>query len=104
MTRHYRVWQKGGATSTNPIASIFAWTRGILHRAKLDNNEELALFAQTLEAAVIDAVEGGDMTKDLAILNKGTNNVKLDEDFVTTEAFMDSVDAHFQNEWSKIML
>ena len=103
VTRHYRVYQKGGATSTNPIASIFAWSRGLLHRAKLDNNEELALFGQTLEQAVIDAVEGGDMTKDLAILNKGTNNVKLDEDFVTTEAFMDSVDAHFQAEWSKIM-
>jgi isocitrate dehydrogenase len=53
ITRHYRVYEKGGSTSSNPIASIFAWTRGLLHRAKLDNNEELALFAQTLEAAVI---------------------------------------------------
>jgi len=103
VTRHYRVYQKGGATSTNPIASIFAWTRGLLHRAKLDQNEELALFAQTLEAAVIETVESGDMTKDLAILHRGTNNVKLGEDYVVTEAFMDSVDAHFQAEWSKIM-
>lgn len=76
VTRHYRVWQKGGSTSTNPIASIFAWTRGLGHRAKLDGNEELALFGQTLEAAVIEAVEDGHMTKDLAILALGKSNVK----------------------------
>ena len=103
VTRHYRVYQKGGASSTNPIASIFAWTRGLLHRAKLDKNEELALFAQTLEQAVIETVEAGDMTKDLAILNRGTNKVEEGKDYVVTEAFMDSVDAHFQAEWSKIM-
>ena len=103
VTRHYRVWQKGGSTSTNPIASIFAWTRGLLHRAKLDQNEELALFAQTLEAAVISAVENGEMTKDLAILAKGTNKVEEGKDYLVTEAFMDAVDAHFQAEWSKIM-
>jgi isocitrate dehydrogenase len=103
VTRHFRVWEKGGMTSTNPIASIFAWTRGLLHRAKLDNNEELALFAQTLEQAVIDAVEGGDMTKDLAILAKGTNKVSEGSDFLVTEAFMESIDAHFVAEWSKIM-
>lgn len=57
VTRHFRVWEKGGATSTNPIASIFAWTRGIQHRAKIDGNEELALFAQTLEDSVITSVE-----------------------------------------------
>lgn len=56
VTRHFRVWEKGGATSTNPIASIFAWTRGLLHRAKLDNNEELKMFGETLEAAVIRSV------------------------------------------------
>jgi len=61
------------------------------------------LFSQTLEAAVISAVEGGDMTKDLALLVKGTNKVKEGEDYLVTEAFMDSVDAHFQAEWSKIM-
>lgn len=95
VTRHYRVWEKGGSTSTNPIASIFAWTRGLLHRAKLDGNEELALFAQTLEAAVIQTVEGGEMTKDLAILAKGTTKVQEGTDYLVTEAFMDSVDAHF---------
>jgi len=103
VTRHYRVWQKGGATSTNPIASIFAWTRGLEHRAKLDGNEELALFCQTLEGAVVSAVEGGNFTKDLAILAKNTNNVKEGTDYLVTEAFMDAVDQHFQIEWSKIM-
>ena len=73
VTRHYRVWQKGGSTSTNPIASIFAWTRGLQHRAKLDGNEELKMFGQTLEASVIETVENGHMTKDLAILALGTN-------------------------------
>lgn len=53
ITRHYRVWEKGGSTSSNPIASIFAWTRGLGHRAKIDENEELALFSQTLENAVV---------------------------------------------------
>jgi len=57
ITRHWRVYQKGGATSSNPIASIFAWTRGLLHRAKLDKNEELKKFAECLEAAVIETVE-----------------------------------------------
>merc|ERR1719195_2289549 len=75
VTRHYRVWQKGGSTSTNPVASIFAWTRGLAHRAKLDGNEELALFSQTLEDAIVDTVEQGSMTKDLAILVKGTTKV-----------------------------
>lgn len=74
-----------------------------MHRAKLDQNEELALFAQTLEAAVISTVEGGDMTKDLAILAKGTTRVEEGKDFLVTEAFMESIDAHFQAEWSKIM-
>ena len=95
VTRHFRVWEKGGSTSTNPIASIFAWTRGIQHRAKLDDNEELALFAQTLEEAVISTVEDGNYTKDLAILALGTNNVKEGRDYQVTEAFMDSIDANF---------
>lgn len=89
VTRHYRVWEKGGSTSTNPIASIFAWTRGLLHRAKLDNNEELRLFGETLEAAVIKSVMAGSMTKDLAILVKNTNNVKENKDYLVTEAFME---------------
>jgi isocitrate dehydrogenase len=103
VTRHYRVWEKGGSTSTNPIASIFAWTRGLMHRAKLDNNEELRMFAETLEASVISAVEHGEMTKDLAILVKNTNKVKEGSDYLVTEAFMDAVDKRFQADWSKIM-
>ena len=92
ITRHFRVYEKGGATSSNPIASIFAWTRGLLHRAKLDGNEELALFAQTLENAVIQTVEGGHFTKDLAILALNRNDVKENKDYLQTEAFMDTID------------
>ena len=103
VTRHYRVWQKGGSTSTNPIASIFAWTRGLQHRAKLDGNEELKLFGETLEASVIETVENGHMTKDLAILALGTSNVKEGTDYLVTEAFMDKVDENFQGKWGKIM-
>ena len=95
VTRHFRVWEKGGSTSTNPIASIFAWTRGLGHRAKLDGNEELALFSQTLEQAVITTVEQGQMTKDLAILVKGTSKVSEGTDYLVTEAFMDKIDANF---------
>ncbi|KAH9073918.1 hypothetical protein Ae201684P_003417 [Aphanomyces euteiches] len=68
VTRHYRVHQKGGETSTNSIASIFAWTRGLLHRAALDNNDKLKVFCEQLEATVIETVEAGQMTKDLALL------------------------------------
>lgn len=75
VTRHYREHQKGKETSTNSIASIFAWTRGLLHRAKLDNLPELEKFCHTLEASTIEAVENGHMTKDLAICIQGTNNV-----------------------------
>ncbi len=67
VTRHYRMYQKGKETSTNSIASIFAWTRGLLHRAKLDNNAELTKFVLTLERSVIQTVENGFMTKDLAL-------------------------------------
>ncbi len=79
ITRHYRVYQKGGSTSSNPIASIFAWTRGLLHRAKLDKNEELRLFAESLEAAVIETVEAGNFTKDLALLALNKTDVKPHE-------------------------
>ncbi len=103
VTRHYRVWQNGGTTSTNPIASIYAWTRGLQHRAKLDGNEELALFSQTLENAVITSVEQGAFTKDLAILATGRWDVKEGADYMVTEAFMDKIDENFQQEWSKIM-
>merc|ERR1712166_593555 len=99
VTRHYRVWEKGGSTSTNPIASIFAWTRGLMHRAKLDDNEQLRLFGETLEAAVILTVENGHMTKDLAILVKGSTKVKEGSDYLVTEAFMEAVDKNFQEMW-----
>lgn len=90
VTRHYRMYQKGQETSTNPIASIFAWTQGLLHRAKLDNNKELAKFAQTLEEVCIDTIQSGFMTKDLAICIKGMNNVKR-TDYLETFEFMNKL-------------
>ncbi|HEX5775515.1 MAG TPA: NADP-dependent isocitrate dehydrogenase, partial [Caulobacteraceae bacterium] len=85
VTRHYRQHQKGESTSTNSIASIFAWTRGLAHRAKLDGNGELATFAATLEKVCVDTVEAGFMTKDLALL------VGPDQSWLTTEGFLDKV-------------
>lgn len=85
VTRHYRQHQKGEATSTNSIASIFAWTRGFKHRAKLDGNAELKEFAETLEKVVVDTVESGFMTKDLALL------VGDQQSWLTTEGFLDKV-------------
>lgn len=76
VTRHYRLHQQGKDTSTNSIASIFAWTRGLLHRAKLDGNKELENFALTLERSVIETVENGFMTKDLAICVYNTMNIE----------------------------
>ncbi|MEP9368418.1 NADP-dependent isocitrate dehydrogenase [Xanthobacter sp. VNH20] len=85
VTRHYREHQKGKETSTNSIASIFAWTRGLAHRAKLDGNDELAKFANTLEKVCVDTVEAGDMTKDLALL------VGADQKWLSTTGFLDKV-------------
>ena len=93
VTRHYRQWQEGKPTSTNSIASIFAWTRGLAHRAKLDKNEALANFCQKLEQACIDTVEGGVMTKDLALCVRGDLSKVLPTDFVDTEKFIDTVAA-----------
>lgn len=90
VTRHYRMYQQGKETSTNPIASIFAWTRGLLHRAKLDNNAELQKFAETLEKVCVDTIESGFMTKDLAICIKGMNNVQR-SDYLETFEFMDKL-------------
>lgn len=73
VTRHFRAWQKGEETSTNPIASIFAWTRGLAHRAQLDSNERLEFFTKALEKVCIETVEAGFMTKDLALLVHGSN-------------------------------
>jgi isocitrate dehydrogenase len=90
VTRHYRQHQQGKETSTNPIASIYAWTRGLAHRAKLDSNEALAKFCDSLEAAIIETVENGKMTKDLAICVAGTNNVDRSK-YCNTEEFMDEI-------------
>ena len=90
VTRHYRMHQQGKETSTNPIASIFAWTRGLAHRGKLDGNEELIKFAQTLEKVCIECVENGSMTKDLAIL------VGPNSKFLTTNQFLDEIDGNLK--------
>jgi len=82
VTRHYRAHQRGEETSTNPIASIFAWSRGLSHRAKLDDNDDLARFALTLEKACVDTVEGGEMTKDLALLVPGKQAHLNSKDFL----------------------
>ncbi|CAG0880230.1 unnamed protein product [Cyprideis torosa] len=90
VTRHYRQHQKGQKTSTNPIASIFAWTRGLEHRAKLDGNKDLARFCTSLEQACVDVVDSGKMTKDLAGCIHGLKNVK-EGMFLHTEDFMDAI-------------
>ncbi len=90
VTRHYRMHQQGKETSTNPIASIFAWSRGLAHRGKLDGNTELIKFAQTLEQVCIECVESGSMTKDLAIL------VGPNSKFLTTNQFLDEIDGNLK--------
>uniref|UniRef100_A0A3B5MYN6 Isocitrate dehydrogenase [NADP] n=1 Tax=Xiphophorus couchianus TaxID=32473 RepID=A0A3B5MYN6_9TELE len=91
VTRHYREHQKGRPTSTNPIASIFAWTRGLEHRGKLDGNPDLIKFSQTLERVCVETVESGIMTKDLAGCIHGLSNVKLNEHYVNTTDFLDAI-------------
>jgi len=90
VTRHYRQHQKGQATSTNSIASIFAWTRGLAHRAKLDGNQRLAEFSAALEKVCVETVEAGFMTKDLALL------VGPEQKWLTTEGFLDKVDENLK--------
>lgn len=97
VTRHFRQHQKGNETSTNSIASIFAWTRGLEHRAKLDKNERLLDFVQKLESACIETVEGGKMTKDLAILVHGPKVSR--ENYVNTEEFIDAVATKFKSKF-----
>lgn len=91
VTRHYREHQKGNETSTNPIASIFAWTQGLRHRARLDKNAELKAFCKALEKACVATVDSGDMTKDLAACIYGLSNVKRDQ-YCSTEEYFDAVD------------
>jgi len=95
VTRHYRDHQKGKPTSTNPIASIFAWTRGLAFRGKLDNNQVLIDFANALEAVCIETVEEGKMTKDLAVCIHG-NKVNHGEHYLYTEEFLDAIDANLK--------
>ena len=94
VTRHYREHQKGNRTSTNPIASIFAWTRGLAFRGKLDNNQPLIDFCNTLEQVCIETVEEGKMTKDLAITIKP--KVEHGKDYLYTEEFLDAIDANLK--------
>ena len=95
VTRHFREHQKGNRTSTNPIASIFAWTRGLEFRGQLDNNQELIHFSKALEEVCVETVESGIMTKDLAICVHG-NKVQHGEHYVYTEEFLDALDANLQ--------
>jgi isocitrate dehydrogenase len=95
VTRHFRMHQQGKPTSTNPIASIFAWTRGLAHRGKLDNNAELIHFCETLEKVCIETVESGKMTKDLAVCIHG-EKVSADQ-YLTTENFLDALDMNLKN-------
>jgi isocitrate dehydrogenase len=90
VTRHYRMHQQGKPTSTNPIASIYAWTRGLIYRGKMDGTPDVVSFAQELEKVCVDTVESGKMTKDLAIL------IRPDHPFLTTEEYMDAVDAELK--------
>ena len=90
VTRHYRMHQQGKETSTNPIASIFAWARGLYHRAKLDDNQELKKFVKTLENVCVETVENGSMTKDLAIL------INSNTKYLTTNQFLDELDSNLK--------
>lgn len=96
VTRHFRAHQKGQPTSTNPIASIFAWTRGLAFRGKLDNNQALIDFCTTLEKVCIETVESGKMTKDLAVCIHG-NKVNLGEHYMNTEDFLDAIDTNLKS-------
>lgn len=96
VTRHFREHEKGNPTSTNPIASIFAWTRGLAFRGKLDNNQELINFCNTLEEVCIETVESGKMTKDLAVCISG-NKVAHGTDYLYTEEFLEAIDQSLQN-------
>jgi len=99
VTRHWRFWQQGKETSTNPIASIFAWTRGLQHRAKLDKNSELARFCDLLERTCIDTIESGQMTKDLALCVYGKDLKR--EHYQETVEFMETLGRNFSKKWTK---
>jgi isocitrate dehydrogenase len=90
VTRHYRMHQQGKPTSTNPIASIYAWTRGLQYRGRFDNTPDVVRFAETLEQVCVDVVESGRMTKDLAIL------IAPDNPYLSTDDFMDAIDTELR--------
>jgi len=92
VTRHYRLHQQGKETSTNPIASIFAWTRALHHRGRMDETPDVEHFADTLERVCVETVESGKMTKDLALL------VGDDQDWLTTQEFLGAIDENLQKE------
>jgi isocitrate dehydrogenase len=92
VTRHYRQHQQGNQTSTNPVASIFAWTRGLAHRGRLDNTPDVVKFAETLERVCVECIEAGEMTKDLAVSIHNTLNPP-EGSFVNTIPFMEALDA-----------
>jgi isocitrate dehydrogenase len=94
VTRHYRMHQQGKPTSTNPIASIYAWTRGLQYRGKFDDTPDVVTFAETLEKVCVDVVESGRMTKDLAIL------IQEDHPYLTTDDFMKAIDVELQKRMS----
>eukprot|EP01064_Diplonema_japonicum_P009801 TRINITY_DN1724_c0_g1_i1.p1 TRINITY_DN1724_c0_g1~~TRINITY_DN1724_c0_g1_i1.p1 ORF type:complete len:272 (+),score=51.34 TRINITY_DN1724_c0_g1_i1:745-1560(+) len=97
VTRHWRAFQKGKETSTNPIASIFAWSRGLNHRGKLDNNRPLQDFASTLEKVVIDTVESGSYTKDLALVVKGGEPTR--SEYLSTDEFLNKLAVNLKSAW-----
>eukprot|EP00871_Galdieria_phlegrea_P002215 jgi/Galph1/2995/GphlegSOOS_G1666.1 len=99
VTRHYRKYLAGEKTSTNPVASIFAWTRGLAHRGKLDNNQALCDFAESLEQVCVETIESGKMTKDLAIAIYGADKV-TENDYLLTEEFMDAIVEKFESKLS----
>jgi isocitrate dehydrogenase len=92
VTRHYRQWQQGKETSTNPIASIFAWTRGLAYRAKFDNTPDVAAFAERLERVCVETVEAGFMTKDLAIL------ISDKQPWLSSNQFLDKLEERLRKE------
>ena len=98
VTRHYRHHQQGKETSTNPIASIFAWTQGLLHRGKLDNNQPLIDFCKDLESVCIETVENGEMTKDLALLVHGDD---IEGRYLTTQEFLNALKVNLEKKRNK---
>ena len=101
VTRHYREHEKGNPTSTNPVASIFAWTRGLAFRGKLDNNQQLIQFADALEKVCIETVESGKMTKDLAVCING-NRVSHGKDYLYTEEFLKAINDNLKEKLKEI--